>query len=192
MAALATLDDLEVRLGRAFSGDEIARAEALLDGASARVRTYTGQQFATATTTARLRVRNGTVQLPQRPATAVTAVEDMDGNSLDFTWHAGQTFTLGTTDRFDLEPLSGDRWVDVTYTAGYAAVPDDVIEVVCSMVLRTLGVAADAGGYESESIGSYSYSVGAVAAAGAVGLMNEEREALAPYRRAGGTIRVGS
>jgi hypothetical protein len=190
VAALATVADLEVRLGRVLDGDETARAEALLDGASARVRASTGQQFAAATDTARLRVRNGVVRLPQRPATAVTAVEDVAGNSLDFTWHAGQTFTLGTTDRFDLEPLTGDRWVDVTYTAGYAAIPDDVIEVVCQMVLRTFGVAAEASGYDSESIGSYSYSVGAVAAAGAVGMMNEERAALDHYRRKGGTIRV--
>lgn len=191
MATLATVTDLEARLGRVMDGTEVARAQALLAGASARVRSYTGQTFDAGTTTTRLRVRKGQVHLPQRPATAVTAVADMDGNSLDFTWHAGQQLTIGEVNRFDYEPYRyGTAWVDVTYTAGYATVPDDVVEVVCSMVLRTFGVAADASGYESESIGSYSYSVGAVAAAGAVGLMNEEREALAPYRRMGGTIRV--
>ena len=193
MAALATVTDLENRLGRSLDADETIRAEALLDGASARVRSYTGQEFTETTTTERVMVRNGVIRLPQRPATAVTAVVDMDGNSLNFTWHAGQTFKLGTPDRFDLEPFATEQqWVDVTYTAGYATIPDLIVEVVCSMVLRAFGVAAEGTGYASESIGSYSYSVGAIAAAGAVGMMNEERDALAPYCRIGGTIRVGS
>lgn len=191
MAALATVADLEARLGRDLDVTEAARAEALLDGASARVRSYTGQQFDQTTATARVQVRNGVVRLPQRPATAVTTVEDMDGNSLDFTWYAGQTFKLGTeTTRFDYEPVAGDRWVDVTYTAGYAAIPDDVVEVVCQIVLRAFGTPAETSGISQESIGSYSYSTGAVAASGAVGMLPDERQALAPYRRVGGTIRV--
>lgn len=190
MAALATVADLEARLGRSLDADETTRAEALLDGASARVRSYTGQQFSQASDTVRLRVRSGRIVLPQRPATAVAGIDDMDGNALEFTWHAGQTITLGTIDRFDLEPYSSDRWVDVTYTAGYATVPDDVVEVVCSMVLRAFGVDAATTGFSSESIGNYSYTVGAVAASGAVGMLADERDALAPYRRSGGTIRV--
>lgn len=182
MADLATVADLEARLGRSLDAAEVIRAEALLAGASARVRSYTGQQFEQTTTTARLRVRNGRVRLPQRPVTAVTAVADVDANAINFTWHAGDSLTgFGRT-----------GWVDVTYTHGYVAIPDDVIEVVCQMALRAFGVAADAGGYASESIDDYSYSVGTVAASGAVGMLDQDRAALAPYRRLGGTIRVAT
>lgn len=197
MADLATVADLEARLGRDLDAAEIARAEALLAGASARVRSYTGQSFDLATTTDRVRVRNGRLRLPQRPVVAVSVLADMNGTDITFTWHAGNDILMGSSGYPVRHPIEDawyrhHDWVDVTYTHGYEAIPADVVEVVCSIVLRTFGVAADASGYDSESIGSYSYSVGAVAAAGAVGLMNEEREALAPYRRMGGTIRVGS
>ena len=196
MAALATVADLTARLGRSLDETEELRAEALLDGASARVRAYTGQQFEQATTTDRIQVRNGRVRLPQRPVTAVSAIADTDGNDVEFTWHAGNYLTLsalGSIVRFDLEPYSngGPTWVDVTYTHGYAAIPDDVVEVVCQMVLRAFGQSPETTGYSSESVDDYSYSIGPAAAAGAVGMLNDERAALDIYRRVGGTIRVG-
>lgn len=181
MADLATVADLEARLGRDLSATEIARAEALLAGASARVRVYTGQQFEQATTTDRLRVRAGRIRLPQRPVTAVSAIADVDGNVIDFSWYSGALISgLGVR----------REWVDVTYTHGYVVIPDDVVEVVCQIALRAFGTPAESSGITQESIGSYSYSVGPVAAAGAVGLLNEERSALDPYRRIGGTIRT--
>lgn len=42
---LATLDDVEARLGRSLEGDEIARVEAYLVDFSAVARSYTGQAF---------------------------------------------------------------------------------------------------------------------------------------------------
>ena len=191
MAALATVADLEARAGRAFSVDEVTRAEALLDGASARVRAYTGQQFDQDTTTDRLRVRNGRIRLPQRPVTAVSVIADTDGNDVAFTWYAGDLIDVGWSSRADREPYTySTRWLDVTYTHGYATIPDDVVEVVCQMVLRAFGVDPEATGLSQESIGSYSYSVGTTAASGSVGLLGDERAALDVYRRVGGTIRT--
>ena len=47
MAALAELSDFEVRYGRELDGDEVARALALLDDASALIRDVAGDDFAT-------------------------------------------------------------------------------------------------------------------------------------------------
>ena len=193
MADLATVADLEARLGRSLDATETIRAEALLAGASARVRAYTGQSFEQSTSTDRVQVRNGRAVLPQRPVSAVSAVADTDANDVDFDWYSGDTVALMLSDVFDREPYRhGLLWVDVTYTHGYASIPADVVEVVCSMVLRAFGVQPDATGYSSESIDDYTYRVGTVAAAGVVGMLPQEKEALAPYRRMGGTIRVAS
>ena len=194
MADLATVADLEARLGRSLDATETIRAEALLASASARVRAYTGQDFEQAETTDRLRVRNGRIRLPQRPVSDVAAVADVDGNAVEHTWHAGEfvdVAALGTIYRFDVEPFAnGVTWLDVTYTHGYATVPEDVVEVVCSIVLRAFGSDPSASGITQESVEGYSYSIGAAGAAGAVGMLNDEKATLDVYRRKGGTIRV--
>lgn len=194
MADLATAADLEARLGRDLDATETIRAEALLASASARVRAYTGQTFEESTTTDRVRVRNGRVRLPQRPVTAVASVVDVEGTAVEFTWHAGDfvnVAALGPLRRFDVEPYrNGVAWLDVTYTHGYATIPADVVEVVCSIVLRALGSDPSASAITQESVEGYSYSMGAAGAAGAVGMLNDEKAALDVYRRKGGTIRV--
>lgn len=195
MADLATVADLEARLGRSLDASETVRAEALLAGASARVRSYTGQQFEQSTTTDRVRVRSGRLRLPQRPVTAVTALADMNGKDITFTWHAGNDILLGSSGYPVRHPIEDawyrhHDWVDVTYTHGYAEVPDDVVEVVCQVVLRAFGSDPSASALTQESVEGYSYSMGAAGAAGAVGMLNDEKAALDVYRRKGGTIRV--
>lgn len=176
---LATVDDVAARLGRDLTAEEELRAETLVVDVSAAVRSYAGQTFSAETTTARLRVRSGTIRLPQRPVVDVTEVADLDGNDIEFTWYHGDTLTLTGI------PTNG--WVDVTYEHGWEELPADIVAVVCQIVGRALGMPADQGGYQSETIGSYSYAVGAAAAAGSTGMMNDERAALDRYRRIGGT-----
>lgn len=195
MAALATVTDLETRLGRTLTLTEADQAEALLDDASAAVRAYIGQSVNSASQTTRLRVRNGAIRLPRRPVTAVAGVEDVDGNTLDFTWDAGQVVTLGRsfTDGWSVEPTrSAYTWVDVTYTAGWASVPADLVAVVCQIAGRALGRPADSTGMTSESIAGYSYSVGGAAAAGPLGLLSDEKAVLDRYRVPGGSALVAS
>jgi hypothetical protein len=181
---LASVADLEGRLGRTFTVEESARATLLLADASAAVRAYTGQQFTAATNqTVRLKSRAGTVRLPQRPITAVDTIENVDGDALEFTWDAGNTVSISGY------PLNA--WVDVTYDYGYAEIPADIVAVVCQMAGRAMGTPADEAGYASESIGTYSYSVGAAAAAGGVGMLADERAVLDRYRIVGGMARIG-
>lgn len=194
MPSLATLDDLEARIGT-LSDPE--RAQAVLDDVSAVVRAYTGQQFTQEETTVRLRARNGGVKLPQGPVTEVASIENVDGGTVEFTWDAGGFVSLAGFDAlrsFEVEPYRTNRaiWIDVTYTHGYETVPADIVAVVCQMAGRAYGRTADTTGVTQESIAGYSYSVGAAAAAGPMGMLADERRVLDLYRRPIGVIRVAS
>lgn len=177
---LATVDDIAARLGRDLTASEETRAEALLVDVSAAVRAYTGQTFSAEETTRRLHARAGRVRLPDRPVNGVTVIADLDGNNLEFTWYSGDTLTLAAT------PIGG--WVDVTYSHGWEELPADIVAVVCQIVGRALGTPADQGAFQNESIGNYSYTIGPAAAAGATGMLNDERAVLDRYRRVGATV----
>lgn len=187
---LATIDDLNRRLKSALSSSETARAESVLGDVSASVRRHTGQDFTQATTTDRLRVRRGKVRLPQWPVTAVTSVADTNANSVLFSWVADDVVTLSQNlDSFSFEPWSnGFTHVDVTYTHGYATLPDDLVGIVCQIAARVMGAPPEQSGKQSEEIGDYSYTLGAAAAAGPVGLLPAEREALSAFRRPGSPV----
>jgi hypothetical protein len=193
MDPLATTADLEDRLGRSLTPAEAARADTLLVDASASVRTFTHQQLSQDTSTVRLRVRRGKVRLPQRPVTAVTTVADVNGNQMTFTWVGDETVVVQTNlDPFSFEPWrNGIAVVDVTYTHGYAMLPDTIIGVVCSVVLRALGRRPEDSGITSETVAGYSYTLGSAAAAGGFGLLPDERDALIGYRPVGGFAQVG-
>lgn len=204
MAALASPADLEARLGRALTTEETARAEALLNDASALVRSYTRQDFAAATNdVVVLRADGGRIGLPQRPVTAVTKVEVVGGSD------ALPTFTLAdwTFDEIDTIRIGEgacvinlpEVWWDddgypgtyrVTYSHGHASVPGDVVAVVCAMVLRAYGNPSN---LRSETVGSYSvtYAVPATGESLGINLTRYERQALDRYRRKATTIKVG-
>lgn len=190
MAALATIADVEARLARDLTGAEETRMARLLDDASAAVRGYTGQDFDVATETVRLKARTGVLRLPQRPVTAVSAVEDPDDNAIDYDWWGDDRVYVSSLSPLNWWELNGRRtpvlYLDVTYTHGYATVPDDIVAVVCQMAMRAYGVDPVDSGKTSESIANYSYSTGGAAAAGGVGMLNDERAVLDRYRRPGG------
>lgn len=168
MGPLANEGDFEARLGRDIQDLERARVLALLTDASAKVRRVSGQTISRATTTHRFNPRhtpNGYgIVLNQWP---VVSVDTVDG---DFTWFAGSNFLATWT------PLT------VTYTHGYDPVPDDIVAVVCQIAARAFGTKPDTSGVSSESLGAYSYSIGAAAAAGPLGMLADEREIVLAYR----------
>lgn len=195
MTQLATLDDLTPRLGRDLTDAELLRADSALTDVSAAVRAYTGQQFLIDEITARLPVRRNKIRLPQRPVTAVDTVDDVDGNSLEFTWDAGDVVYLDSVAgrAFELETVPRRlplRWADVTYTAGYETVPDDIVAVVCSIAARSLGATPEHAGVTSMSLGDAAIGYGTVGASGALGMFDGERAVLDRYRRIGGTILI--
>src|SRR5215207_5072090 len=95
MTALATVSDVEDRLGRAVTDeDERLRLEKLLDDASAAIRQYTGQQWQTGAVTRSFRPRADYVTIPHltsvtsvvNPATDVDVPYQWDGLNRLYLW----------------------------------------------------------------------------------------------------------
>lgn len=184
MASLATIADVEVRIGRSFSEqDDIERVQALLDDASAAVRTYTRRQFGSGTFTRRVRLRDGRARLSYA-VTDVTSVVNLNGDAVTYSWDGLNVVATGSGfERFDLD-VAPSFVVDVTYTYDSGPVPEVIVAVVCQMAARAYGVKADQTGVQQQSIAGYSYSVGAAAAAGGVGMLDSEKALLDPFRPA--------
>jgi len=180
----ASLADLEARLGRTLTGAEATRAEALLGDASAAVRRFTGQEITFRSSTDRVLVRDGCAVLSQWPVIAVSGATDINGVALSPTWDGGQVVELGAVWVINATPstLAATPYADVTYAHGFAEVPDDIAAIVCQMAARAFGRSADLAGVTSETIGSYSVTVGAAAAAGAVGMLEDEKRILRAFK----------
>jgi len=136
---LASSTDVVAAIGRALTTAESARVGAILDKASELFRREAQQTFTTATATNRLQVRNDQVWLPKRPVTAVTTVEDDDGNTVTYTRFEHTLF---------LEEL-GLRWVRVTYTHG-GTVPDVVRLAVADIARKVLEIDPNAAAGRSQ------------------------------------------
>jgi len=130
----------------------ITVSEAALVRASARVRGYSRQTITRATHT--LETRATVVSLPQRPLVSVTSVLDGDANDVDYE-------LVGAT----LSVLCGHP-VTITYEAGWTSLPDELIELVCTIAARMdqavgavgAGVQTESGGNESVTFGFDSYN----------------------------------
>lgn len=170
MDPLATLADLTARTGTV---PDPVRGLALLKDASAAVRAFTRQTISLATSAVRLVPSYGRLRLPQWPVVAVTGAVDDLGDDVDLVWPSSSSTLTVYSD----QPLT------VSYTHGYAVIPDDVIAVVCQIAGRALGITSDASALQSESLGAYSYSVQAAAAAGPIGMLPDERALLKRFRR---------
>lgn len=209
MESLATVDDLEARIGRELTPEEAARAEALLADASALVRGYTGRDFGLVEDDEiTLRPVGTRVRLPQRPVHTVSRVVATGGSDAvpDVALPVG-AWTWDGIDQVDIWPPDTswllslpETWADgtlvdtyrVTYTHGYDPVPADVVAVVCAMVLRTLLAPSPIAGMVSERIGQYTYQL--QQASGSVGatvaMTTEDRTALTRYRRTATTVQT--
>lgn len=208
--ALATISDLEDRLGRDLTDDEARRAEPLLRDASAQVRRYCRQDFdLTRGDVAVLRPVGADLVLPQRPVLAVSSVAAIPGDGqpdivmsgwewdgLDCVKIAG--FGWRTAIDYDLEWDFVGWWAStyrVIYDHGYATTPDDVVGIVCGTVNRVLVAPSMVEGMLSERVGPFGYTLqqGSSGAPGpSVRLTQADRDALADagYRRTADTIQL--
>ena len=150
--ALATIADVEARLGRSLTAGETSQATAWLGDASAMFVQRAVQKFEVSESTVRLFPRDGIVRLVQRPVIEIISVTDIDGVEIDYTYDGHQSiYELGT-----YSP------VIVNYEHGSATIPDDVVAVVAGMVVRTLLVPDDAAaGIQQQSVGPFSQSFAA-------------------------------
>lgn len=208
--ALATVQDLEARLGRDLTPAEAARAETLLGDASAMVKSYTRQTFAFTENDEQILRPTGTeIRLPRRPVTDVTKVVAVGGApGIPDIPLAG--WTWDGLDIVDIAGLDSNIWVSlpawwedfdsgpntyrVTYSHGYSEVPPEVVAVVCSMVNRTLTSPSLAEGMVSERVGQYNYQLqqGGGSAGSTVRFTPADKQALidAGYKRTATTIQL--
>jgi hypothetical protein len=171
--ALATIADVEARLGRDLTVEETAKATAWLEDASALFVQRSIQQFEVGESTVRLFPKDGIVRLVQRPVISITSVDDINGNPVDFTWDGfGTLYDIGTE-----LPLK------ITYEHGSATIPDVVVAVVAGMVARTLSIAGDAvAGVSQQTVGPFSQTYATWAVGGQVMLSPAEAAVADSYR----------
>jgi hypothetical protein len=171
---LASVADIEDRLGRQLSDVESTRVEALGADASAAMRLYTGRPFGTFTVTKPLRPRDGVMRLPAN-VTAVSAVATITGTPLSFDWGGLNRISLALNlNRFDLDwaPITA---VYVTYTATSATIPPAVKAVACQMVGRAFGRPADQSGLQQHSMTGHRHSGGQRCSLGASSIPRASR-----------------
>ena len=170
---LASVADLEL-YGYSTS------AGVMLTRASARVRGYTRQAITAGTSTVTI---DYPFRLPQRPVTSITSVTDADGTAI-----AADDYTLRGSylvfdnryiaDRLDT-PYTPSSPVIVTYTHGFITLPDELVEVVCSIAARMYAASeALMSGVRSEQAGGEMVTYGADAYAGTSELTQAEKNVL--------------
>lgn len=171
--ALATIADVEARLGRELTEAETTKATAYLDDASALFVQRAIQKFEVSESTVRLFPKDGIVRLVQRPVIEVTEVKDIDGVEIDFTFDGHQS----------LYDLGAYTPVTVTYEHGSETIPADVVACVAGMVARTLSINPDAAaGVTQQSVGPFSQSYATWAVGGQV-MMSPAEAKVADYYR---------
>lgn len=207
MDALADPAALEARLGRPLTSGEQTRALALLDDASALVRSFTGQNFTrTDNETVVVRAQQGEIRLPQRPVLAVASVVAIGaGGAPDLPVTGWQWDGLDIIRTCVDSPVINlpELWYEedieaypgtyrVIYSHGTATVPADVVAVVARMALRTLTAPTLAGGVTGETLGPYSYRTDGSGVGTAVVMTDDDRKmlTLAGYRRKAGMSMV--
>ena len=195
MTSFATPEDLATFLEHTV---DTARAELLLEQASAAIRSYTNTTFDLMTTAVRTVVAADHAKLYLRPVITVTSVAKVNPDltvapitgwvfdGIDTIYGLNQMrwitnpFSVATAYPY-LYPIP--TTAEITYTHGYATVPSDVKAVCVGMAGRVYETPA-AGAITMEHIGDYSYKVAEIRGEGRLlALQADEKEMLDLYRR---------
>lgn len=152
-------------------------AEARLAQASVRIRRAAGWGINSATHTVRFAVEYDEVALPSPPVTAVVSVSSVgrDGSVTaldpvrDWQWDGGERIAF----------LRFVERVEVVYTHGFVVIPNELVELVCSVAQRLANtpVGMEAG-IRSVTIDDYSRTFAAEARQDAASLLPGEQDAL--------------
>ena len=128
--ALATLEQVAQGLGRELTDAETRRAQFLLDQLSAKFVREARTSFTVEDHVHRVKVNGSHVRPPRGPIVSVSGVVDDDGAPVP--WRLGHDFiAVG---------LPSDRFVVVTYRAGYTEVPPVVAGQIADSVGRALRI----------------------------------------------------
>ncbi|MFE0447339.1 hypothetical protein ACFW6C_07565 [Streptomyces fungicidicus] len=144
--------------------------------ASRVVRKRARQWFTVATTSPELYPRDGYVEPPQRPVRSIQAVVDVDtGEVIPHRYRRGRIYVAPHVEA-----------VKVTYTHGYADVPEDVLAIVLGCASRVL---SNPDNLRQETVGSVSLTYAAETLDAS--LSERDRDLLDDYRRGVSVVSVG-
>lgn len=180
MMSLLTIEDLEIALGRTLETEEEPQVQYLIDAVSAYIENYTSLSFSlNEDVTVRMRADYyGIIQLAPGPIGSVATVANV-GNSLPTVWYYD-----GIDSIYNLYP---NQVVDVTYTYGYTAVPNDIKFVATEMVKSVVDNFPE-GSLRSKQIGDVQYAFAEATAKSFGGL---GADILDSYAGGAYTIRTG-
>ncbi len=136
MAALLDIEDIINALGRApTSAEEATQWQFYIESVSAFINGYVTAQFGLLTGDVVRRQADyyGVVDLGGDPISSVTSVKN---------WRTGVETTWDFDGLNKIFYLQANETVDITYTHGYAVVPDDVKYMATQAVLGVLGLGA--------------------------------------------------
>ncbi len=193
LAPLAVVADVQAAMPDPtvnLTAGQTAQATAQLTRASNRIRSFTGQDFTTGSSSVITPSQNGKITLRQLPVISIDSVEMVlpDGVSTIsyglFRFDGRDTLTIAPADYV----VNGPDWAEleldfgyrfyrtfkIGYTHGYATIPDDVRELAADMVARVI-VGPTVPGLSSEQIGGYSYRMTDAFTPGMVGLTDDEK-----------------
>lgn len=194
-----TIADIELFLQISIPYDSQDSAQRAIDEATAAIQNYCGQVIELVTDeTVTLDSRGGTkVFLPELPVVSVAeVVEDGETLVVDDDYKLGQ---WGILHRVGDLWASGVQVLEITYTHGYATLPDDIVSICTRAAARAYQAGLKSAelegvpGVTAKSLGDYSVSFGSEQGGGAGGesvlgasaspvLLRSEREILDRYR----------
>lgn len=172
-------------------------ASAMFARASARVRGYTGQTISAATQT--ITGRGPVILLPERPVNTITSVTDVS-DTANTALLTSDEYTVRSGGVLEVPGYGGN--LRVVYTAGWATLPDELIELVCGVAARlsevnldvAVGVQQETGGSESVTYGFDSFNAISELTTGEKRVLDRifPRQAGVVVMRAGESVRAPS
>lgn len=142
MTAFAEVGDLEDMLGTTFPVEQSEQVTALLEAASAHLRSVIGQNvFPKDTVTYTAWPSYGREDLPQWPVVSVDSVT-RDGNAIPYTYRPG------------FITVTGDEPIEITFTYGVEAAPAELKRVTCVLAAQALQMIDMTGGMTAGGLSS--------------------------------------
>jgi len=163
--AFATASDVSTRLGRALTATEADQVTALIADATGYLQSVIGQRVEGATTTIRERVEWDDVEidLVEFPVRSVDTVK-VNGTTLTpvTEWYWDGDDSVYAVSGYTTTTLKY-AVMEVTYTHGATAIPADLVQITCALVLQAFQQlkrtgSMDPGALQSERIDDYSVS----------------------------------
>lgn len=197
MANFAEIADIEAFLQITITGDAVkeAAAERALTEVTAAIRNYVDQyiELVEDDEITLDSIGGKRLFLPELPVVSIASVvEDDETLDVDDDYQLGQ---FGILHRVGRKWVKGIQIVTITYTHGYATIPDDIVSVATRAASRAyqsgltasedegaLGVQAKALGDFSVQYGAESVVEGRMGASGARLLLASEKDILDQYK----------